>query len=39
MFLRLKGTLTGMASIMNGPMTDVSKVEGKVNWRMAWLLL
>ena len=31
MFLRLKGKLTGTASIVNGPLTDISKVEGKVN--------
>ena len=31
MFLRLKGKLTGMAFIVNEPLTGVSKVEGKVN--------
>ena len=28
MFLRLKGKLTGLAYIVNGPLTAVSKVEG-----------
>ena len=32
MFLRLKGKLTVMAFIVNEPLPDVSKVEGKVNW-------